>query len=76
MRGWIKQSHWVIKKISPSGFGVRQLAPFKLPIEAIYQLPLLITSHEVASYGMNMQVEATCLKKQKYMVDQAMHGNR
>ena len=28
-------------KISLSGFGVRQLAPTKLSIEAIYQLPSL-----------------------------------
>ena len=45
--GQIKEACWVIKKISPSGFGVRQLAPFKASIEAIYQLPLLITRHDV-----------------------------
>ena len=52
----------MIKKTSPSGFGVRQSAP-ELSIEAIYQLPLLITRHEVASYGINMQVVTTCLMK-------------
>ena len=52
-----------IKKYHPVVLGLDNYHASKLSVEAIYHLPLLNTRCEVASYGIKMQVETTCLMK-------------